>query len=306
MGCDGIAAGAHRLAGSMSLVAPPPVPAARDDALDRMLAAVAVSIRWQRRILPAADDVVALGADDLSLVLVLSGSVGIADGGCLPDTLTTGDALLVSGRRLTLRVPAESDVLITHLSWADSAAHLAGLLPDAAWIRGFDELEPGAAALAHHMGLKDDSACDQDGDVVICRMMATTLLQSVIRAWSRVGCAPKGWPSRTSDPFLERVVEAVEDDPGREWSVEAMASVGALSRSVFAERFRAAFGLSPAQYVAEVRMRAARTLLIDGRGVSEISRELGYGSDEGFSRAFRRHTGMTPSAWRRQGEPASA
>ena len=71
-----------------------------------------------------------------------------------------------------------------------------------------------------------------------------------------------------------------------------------MSRSVFAERFRSALGRSPAHYVTEVRMGAAKGMLDAGRSVSETSRTLGYASDEGFSRAFRRATGVTPSAWR--------
>jgi AraC-like DNA-binding protein len=71
-----------------------------------------------------------------------------------------------------------------------------------------------------------------------------------------------------------------------------------MSRSTFAERFRTAVGRSPADYVTEVRIDAAKRMLDAGRSVSDVSRELGYASDEGFSRAFRRRTGMTPSSWR--------
>ncbi|UNK71037.1 AraC family transcriptional regulator [Microbacterium sp. H1-D42] len=290
----------------MSLLAPAPTPSTRTDALERLLGGIAISIRSQRRVAPAVETAIALDTGALSLVYVLAGRVRPPAGSGIPDSLAAGDAMLVSGRRsLTLQVPAGAEVLASHLVLSDSAVHLADLLPDSAWIRGFAELEPAAAALAQHMG-GDGTTCERDGDLVICRMMATTLLQSVIRAWSRIGCAPQGWPSRTNDPFLDRVVDAVADAPGRLWTVEQMASISALSRSVFAERFRAAFGSSPAQYVADVRMRAARALLIDGRGVSEVSRELGYGSDEGFSRAFRRHTGMTPSAWRARETTARA
>lgn len=277
----------------MSLVAPSPD---RSDALARLLDEVAVSIRSQRRVVAAVDETVVL--DGLTIVYVLDGSVAAPKGSGIPDALDAGDALLIAEATFALEVPAGAAVLVSHLTWADSAAHLGRLLPDTAWIRGFAQLEPAAAALARHLGADRPGACEVAGDLVICRMMATTLLQSVIRAWSRIGCAPQGWPSRTNDPFLDRVIDAIEADPGRDWSVEQMAAISALSRSVFAERFRAAFGVSPAQHVAEVRMRQARALLVDGRGVSEVSRELGYGSDEGFSRAFRRHTGMTPSAWR--------
>ncbi|MFD5214298.1 helix-turn-helix transcriptional regulator [Microbacterium sp. NPDC058345] len=285
----------------MSLLASTPtvVPTGGEARLERLLGEISVSIRSQRRVLPAADDTITLAAEGISLVYVLTGAATLPAGRGLPESLSSGDALLSSGRHaLTLRLPAGAGALVSHLQLDDSAAHLADLLPDTAWIRHFDELEPAAAALAHHMGIDDQTTRERDGDLVICRMMATTLLQSVIRAWSTVGCAPEGWPSRTDDPFLDRVIEAVRDDPGREWTVDQMAAVSALSRTIFAERFRRAFGRSPAQYVTEVRMLTARALLVDGRAVSEVSRELGYGSDEGFSRAFRRHTGMTPSAWR--------
>lgn len=72
-----------------------------------------------------------------------------------------------------------------------------------------------------------------------------------------------------------------------------------MSRSSFAERFRSALGRSPADYVTEVRIEAAKRMLDAGRPVSEVSRELGYASGEGFSRAFRRRTGLAPSSWNR-------
>lgn len=285
----------------MTLVATPtPTVVAREDALERLLGEIAVSIRSQHRHLPSVDDVIVLEPDGLSLVYVLAGDVRLPNGSGLPDSISAGDALLASGRRaLALRIPAAAGVLVTRLALADSAAHVEALLPDTVWIRRFDELEPAAAALAHHMGIGVTGQCPaRDGDLVICRMMATTLLQSVIRAWTTVGCAPDGWPSQSGDVFLDRVVAAVRDEPGRVWTVEQMASVAALSRSVFAERFHSALGRSPASYVTEVRMEMAKGMLSAGRSVSETSRNLGYSSDEGFSRAFRRATGVTPSRWR--------
>jgi AraC-like DNA-binding protein len=231
---------------------------------------------------------------------VIAGDAHLPTGAAHPDALSSGDVLLVSGQSpLTLRVSAGAGVLVSRLALADEAAHLRALLPDIAWIRRFDELEPAAAALAQHIGVEGAiHSPERDGDLVICRMMATTLLQSVIRAWTTIGCAPEGWPSRTGDVFLDRVVEAIHDEPGREWTVEALAGVGAMSRSVFASRFHAALGRSPASYVTEVRMQTAKAMLEAGSTVSDTSRRLGYSSDEGFSRAFRRATGVPPSRWR--------
>ncbi|MCI1018890.1 helix-turn-helix transcriptional regulator [Microbacterium sp. C5A9] len=215
-------------------------------------------------------------------------------------TLVAGDAFLTLGRTpVALEADLATDLVVVDLEFSDSASMIAAVLPDPITVMSFDALEPAAAALAGSMGPTDPPSWpERQGDPVICRMMAKTVLLSVIRAWAANGCAPEGWPSVSKDPFLDRVVEAIHEQPGREWTVERLASVGAMSRSVFAERFRSAIGRSPADYVTEVRIDAAKRMLAVGRSVSETSRELGYASDEGFSRAFRRRTGMTPSAWR--------
>lgn len=214
--------------------------------------------------------------------------------------LLTGDAFLTLGRTpIALQAEDTTDLVVVDLEFSDSASMLAAVLPDPITVMSFDALEPAAAALAGSMGPTDPPSWPvRQGDPVICRMMAKTVLLSVIRAWAANGCAPEGWPAVSTDPFLDRVVEAIHEQPGNDWTVERLASVGAMSRSVFAERFRTVIGRSPADYVTEVRIDAARRMLSAGRSVSETSRELGYASDEGFSRAFRRRTGMTPSAWR--------
>lgn len=214
--------------------------------------------------------------------------------------LAAGDAYLSLGRTaLSLSSGRGADVMVAELDLSDGAASLLRVLPDSLFVTGFAQHEPAAAALANVMGVVDaDVSAARSGDLTICRMMATTVLLSVIRAWAERGCAPAGWPAQASDPFLDRVVDAIHDRPGAEWTVESLATIGAMSRSVFAERFRSALGTSPASYVTDVRMACAQRMLTAGRTVSEVSRELGYSSDEGFSRAFRRHTGMTPSTWR--------
>jgi len=220
----------------------------------------------------------------------------------LSASLLTGDAFVTLGRApVSLRADTASDLVVVELEFSDSTSRLASLLPDPITVMSFDALEPAAAALASSMGTTDPpSSPERQGDPVICRVMAKTVLLSVIRAWAAGDCAPEGWPSVSTDPFLDRVVDAIHAQPGRDWTVERLAGIGAMSRSVFAERFRTAIGRSPADYVTEVRIDAAKRMLSEGRSVSETSRELGYASDEGFSRAFRRRSGMTPSAWRAQ------
>lgn len=290
------------------------------DALSQVLSTVDLRLGVARRRSLATGALLPLTTDALTLGYIAEGSVRghppIADGCRLDvdpasrrltidpsgrrDRLVAGDAfLLLGGSPFALEAEDDTSLLVMDLELADAASTLRAVLPEFLTVTGFDALEPGAAALADTMGIVPASPSPlRQGDPLICRMMATTVLLSLIRAWAANGCAPQGWPSLSNDPFLDRVVDAIHEEPGRDWTVERLAGVSAMSRSTFAERFRAAIGRSPADYVTEVRVDAAKRMLEAGRAVSEVSRELGYASDEGFSRAFRRRTGMTPSSWR--------
>ncbi|WP_426187262.1 helix-turn-helix transcriptional regulator [Microbacterium sp. TWP3-1-2b2] len=294
--------------------------------LDRVLSGVKVVSGGTRRVELPASGALPLADGVVSFVHVVAGAVRghppLASGCTLgidratrtisvtrptaPDVLAEGGALLTLGdRSIILDAPDGATLVVGELQLSDpTALHM---VPGFVVVSDFAALEPAAAALAAQLGLDPFAAPDvRSGDPVICRMMATTVLLSVIRAWAEIGCVPDAWAARSNDPFLDRVVAAIHQAPGREWTVESLAGVGAMSRSVFAERFRSVIGRSPASYVVSVRMDAAKSMLAAGSTVSETARELGYSSDEGFSRAFRRETGMTPSTWRAEnaGVPA--
>lgn len=297
------------------------------ETLERVLSGVNALSGGTRRVELPASGVLPLSDGVVSFVHVVAGAVRghppLASGCTLgidqttkailvtqpsaPDVLAAGGALLTRGdRSVILDAPEGATLVVGELQLTDpTSLHM---VPDFVVVNDFAALEPAAAALAAQLGIAPFAAPDtQAGDPVICRMMATTVLLSVIRAWAENDCAPEGWAARTVDPFLDRVIAAIHQAPGREWTVESLASIGAMSRSVFAERFRSVIGRSPASYVTNVRMETAKGMLDAGSTVSETARELGYSSDEGFSRAFRRTMGMTPSLWRAsQQTPVSA
>jgi len=73
-----------------------------------------------------------------------------------------------------------------------------------------------------------------------------------------------------------------------------------MSRSAFADRFTTLVGQPPMQYLAHWRMQlAARRLATGSAKVATIAAEVGYESEEAFSRAFKRLMGVSPAAWRR-------
>jgi AraC-like DNA-binding protein len=223
-----------------------------------------------------------------------SGAAMAVEGG---RTLLTGDAFVSLGcHPLQLASQSGAEVTVVPLEVVPTVHTRA--LPPVVFVSGFARAEPAAAGLAAHLGVPAPGATlDRHGDETICKLMVTTVLLSALRAWA-ASEQDASWPPRTADPFLARVAAAVDDDPGREWTIDQLAALGAMSRSVFAARFREVFGTSPASYVTAVRMRRAEDLLDAGTPVSETSRALGYASDEGFRRAFRRHAGVAPSEWR--------
>lgn len=73
-----------------------------------------------------------------------------------------------------------------------------------------------------------------------------------------------------------------------------------LSTKQLRARCLRATGKTPSQYFLDVRLAAARDLLLSTTmPVTEIALATGFGSHAGFSRAFRQAFGMTPSQSRR-------
>ena len=64
-------------------------------------------------------------------------------------------------------------------------------------------------------------------------------------------------------------------------------------------RFRQVFGLTPAQYVARVRVGAAAALLAESKlAISDVAARCGFTDQAHLTRQFARYTGLTPGQYR--------
>ena len=107
------------------------------------------------------------------------------------------------------------------------------------------------------------------------------------------------WLMALRDHRLARALDAVLEEPTAEHSVESLAEVASMSRSTFAERFTAAFGRTPMSFVHHIRMqRAVELLERGGLPVDQVARQTGFTSRSHFSRAFKKHTGLSPILFR--------
>ena len=133
-------------------------------------------------------------------------------------------------------------------------------------------------------------------------MTAALMTQCLIHLFRRLpsqGEDALPWLVGLQDERMGRVVDAILDDPGADYTVDSLAATAAMSRSAFAERFTESFGRSPMSFVNHVRMqRAAEMLAVDNSSVDEIAKTVGYLSRSHFSRAFKDHSGLPPNAFR--------
>ncbi|MRX11783.1 helix-turn-helix domain-containing protein [Pseudoduganella sp. FT25W] len=108
-----------------------------------------------------------------------------------------------------------------------------------------------------------------------------------------------------SRPHADQVIRETEDylrrNMHRDISAEFLAERIDLGVRSFIRRFKAATGHAPGAYMQLLRVAAARELLENSAAaVSVVSTRVGYSDQAFFRRLFKRHTGLTPSAYREQ------
>ena len=101
--------------------------------------------------------------------------------------------------------------------------------------------------------------------------------------------------------LFAEAVELIEREHARELELAAVARRIATSRRQLQRVFAEVGGTSFREHLTAVRMRQAVKLLSGGRTpVRDVAMTVGYRQPAQFAKAFRRHLGAAPSAFRRQ------
>lgn len=135
---------------------------------------------------------------------------------------------------------------------------------------------------------------DPGSSLMISRLIDLLVIRS-LRSWAAAQTRRTGWLAGLGDQRISRALSAMHTDPFRRWTVEELAKVALMSRSIFAQRFAATVGEPPLHYLARWRLTLAADLLRAGIKVTEAAQRVGYASDAAFSRAFKAHFGHAPS-----------
>jgi AraC family transcriptional regulator len=101
------------------------------------------------------------------------------------------------------------------------------------------------------------------------------------------------WQRRKTVAYLEQhLAEPI--------SLAVLAQMVGLSPSYFCRAFRQSFGRPPHRYQLNQRIERAKTLLATHAvSVTDVGVSVGYNDTSAFCTAFRRATGLSPSAYRR-------
>ena len=150
-----------------------------------------------------------------------------------------------------------------------------------------------------NIAVTESGAGRPGGENVLARLSELMFVEMIRQHLEALPPAEKGWLAGLRDPVVGQALGAMHAQPAADWTVEGLARLTGVSRSVFAERFTGMVGQPPMQYLALWRSQLASRLLADGGQVAEVAAAVGYESEAAFSRAFKKLVGQAPAAWRR-------
>ena len=131
----------------------------------------------------------------------------------------------------------------------------------------------------------------------------TAMYSSFLRLCTRLSrCYEKSSEmSSTGAMKLAKVSAFIEKNYSRSISISELAGVAGYSERQLTRLFREIFSETPVGYITRLRMRKAEELLrLTDETIGEIAWQCGYDDQNYFTRAFRKHTGSSPTEWRRR------
>lgn len=132
---------------------------------------------------------------------------------------------------------------------------------------------------------------------MVDRLFEIVLIQ-LLRHLMETDQIQSGMLAGMAHPKLRKALVAMHEQPANEWTLDTLADVAGMSRSVFAATFRDIVQCTPGSYLQSWRVGLARRALRQGRSLKVIAIEIGYGSEAALSRAFKAQCGVSPREWR--------
>ena len=161
----------------------------------------------------------------------------------------------------------------------------------------FSSSEPGNLETAFATLLREhrESHANPSLGTVAARAAMQTLLVQIVRDAARSPHVQ----NHLSRP-LSLSLRWMETHLSEPFTIEEAADAAQLSVAAFHEHFQREVGTTPAEWRTRKRIERAKNRLLRDpqKSVTEIAREIGFGSSQYFATAFKRYTAHTPTEYR--------
>lgn len=167
-------------------------------------------------------------------------------------------------------------------------------------------------SILHGLNIKADRYVIKPFDIDILKAGIASILANkefVRRRFAQLDYRTEDLPKEVKEApgleldqeFLEKATAQIKKNLGKDFTVEDLCLEMGMSRSSLYNKVRALTGHSPSEFVRQVRMKKAAELLRTQKyTVSEVSDIMGYSDPKYFTDIFKKHYGITPSAYMKQ------
>jgi AraC family L-rhamnose operon transcriptional activator RhaR len=129
----------------------------------------------------------------------------------------------------------------------------------------------------------------------------SNILENVLLLYHKNMIAPQLLPEKTDDSLIiQEVLREIHQCYNTSITINEIASRHFLSESLLRRKFSEMLGVSPKQYIINLRLEEAKRLLQQtNKAIEYISSEVGFTSSSRFYDLFVKWVGMTPMEWRK-------
>lgn len=130
---------------------------------------------------------------------------------------------------------------------------------------------------------------------IMCRHLLSDLLLMCKFESTTADPRPK-----LADPLMQQALQHIQRHYLHDINMSEIATKLGIAQSQFTRRFQAAFGLTPVNYVTNLKLEKVKTMMLETEdSLESIAYECGFENGSYLSRVFRSKLGVNPSVFRR-------